>query len=179
MTHDESARKIKKDSKWWEKQLRNEWRTDPRVFAFFDRRFRFTLDGAASAENALCERYNSAQDPHRYSWKDGERVFCNPPYRNPKRRIEYWVKMAYSAVLTGSTAVLPLPAQVNAGWFHRWACRGEIWIPEGRVEFLPPPGIATTKAGAKHDTIFVVMAPDRLSENRLAPTVRLIRDWND
>lgn len=159
--------------------MRNEWRTDPKVFKFFDRRFSFTLDGAASAENALCERYNSAQDPCRYSWLNGERVWCNPPYRNPKRRIEYWVKLAYEAALTGSAAVLPLPAQINAGWFHRWACRGEVWIPEGRVEFLPPPGITTVDSGAKHDTVFVVFAPDRLTPDRRAPVVRLIGNFDD
>jgi hypothetical protein len=80
--------------------------------AFFDQlhnRFRFTLDGAASHDNALL------------SWA-GERVFCNPP----------WSEIAKFIVLGPSAefACFLVPARTNARWFHQALNLG------GRVEFF-------------------------------------------
>jgi hypothetical protein len=88
---------------------RKQERTTPRDF--FDKlhaRFHFTMDGAASAENALLPRFSS-ETKHR-PW-EGERVFCNPPWGS----IADFLDEASWADL----AVFLVPARVNAKWFHR------------------------------------------------------------
>jgi hypothetical protein len=96
--------------------------------AFFDRlhaRYRFTLDGAASAKNKKLARYSSAARP--LPWA-GERVFCNPPWSD----IPPFVELAATARL----AVLLVPARTNVRWFHRaleLGARPEYF--EGRLHF--------------------------------------------
>jgi len=79
--------------------------------AFFERlhaRFMFTMDGAASEDNALLPLFSTAEYPQ--PWK-GRRVFCNPPWGSIPQFLEY----APEAEL----AVFLVPARVNAKWFHR------------------------------------------------------------
>lgn len=65
--------------------------TDPALFAELDARFQFTLDVAASAANAKCERYYSIEDDGlEQSWA-AERVWCNPPYSD----LRAWVHKAW------------------------------------------------------------------------------------
>ena len=78
---------------------------------FFDKlneKYRFTLDGAATSENALLPRYSTENFPK--SWQ-GERVFCNPPWSS----IRPFVEMAPIAEF----ACLLVPARTNCKWFHR------------------------------------------------------------
>lgn len=61
------------------------WRTNTALFRLLDERFRFHLDAAASAENALCAHYYTEEDNALvqpwYRPDDGIwRVFCNPPF---------------------------------------------------------------------------------------------------
>ena len=96
--------------------------------AFFDAlhaRYRFTLDGAATARNALLPRFSTARKP--VPWA-GERVFCNPPWSDVPR----FVELAAGARL----AVLLVPARANVRWFHRaleLGARPEFF--EGRLHF--------------------------------------------
>lgn len=82
--------------------------TPATLFDALHAEFDFTLDGAASPENALLPRYSTIEQPA--PW-DGERVFCNPPWSN----IRPFVELAVTARL----AVLLVPARCNAKWFHR------------------------------------------------------------
>lgn len=66
-----------------------EWSTPQHVFDALNDEFRFTLDPAATKENAKCPRfYTVEQDGLAQDWS-GERVFCNPPYG---RVIGQWVE---------------------------------------------------------------------------------------
>lgn len=88
---------------------RKQDRRTPR--SFFDglnEKYSFTLDGAATPENALLPRFSS--EAHPVSWK-GERVFCNPPWSN----IPPFIELASSA----DFACLLVPARTNCKWFHR------------------------------------------------------------
>ncbi len=79
--------------------------------AFFEKlhsRFDFTMDGAASEDNALLPLFSTSESPQ--PWK-GRRVFCNPPWSSIPQFLEY----APEAEL----AVFLVPARVNAKWFHR------------------------------------------------------------
>ena len=88
--------------------VRKQERTTPLDF-FVDLhlRFLFTMDGAASKDNALLPRFSSIENP--LPW-DGERVFCNPPWSNC---IEF-LRLAPQAHF----ALFLVPARVNARWFH-------------------------------------------------------------
>lgn len=57
-----------------------EWSTPSWLFRQLDDEFHFTVDVAAAADNAKCERfYTKEQNGLEQSWF-GERVWCNPPY---------------------------------------------------------------------------------------------------
>lgn len=88
---------------------RKQDRPTPREF--FDKlhsRFHFTLDGAASPENALLGRYTTEFGGP--SWTR-ERVFCNPPWSNIRPFVEQ--------APTAEFACLLVPARTNCKWFHR------------------------------------------------------------
>lgn len=78
---------------------KDEWRTDPVLFELCDREFHFDLDVAASAENALCERYFTQEDnaltqdwyqASKYSFgKDHvTNIWCNPPFSLKKEFLD-------------------------------------------------------------------------------------------
>ena len=83
------------------------------VFAALHQRFRFTLDVAATSENAKVLRYFTPVDNGLdQSWRD-ERVWCNPPFSN----IRPWVEKALER--EAAIAVLLLPAhRTEQGWWQ-------------------------------------------------------------
>jgi site-specific DNA-methyltransferase (adenine-specific) len=108
-----------------------EWATPQAVFDRLHAEFSFTLDPAATKENAKCRRfYTALENGLKQPWT-GERVFCNPPYG---RVIGAWVeKMA-----TGGATVCVglLPARTDTRWFHDWILdSAEIRFLKGRVKF--------------------------------------------
>lgn len=82
-------------------------RTPAWLFAPLHERHRFTLDAAASAENALLPKfYDRESDGLLRSWS-GERVWCNPPYS----RLEGWLAKAWQEMESGcELVVMLLPA---------------------------------------------------------------------
>jgi phage N-6-adenine-methyltransferase len=105
--------------------------TTREVFDPLHERFGFTLDVAASAHNAKCDRYLDREaDGLATSW-DGERVWCNPPYSD----IRPWVDKAWASDCP--VIVMLLPAnRTEQGW---WQDLVEPFRDRGdgfRVEFL-------------------------------------------
>src|SRR6185369_13955822 len=73
-------------------------------FAPLQERFKFTIDAAATPENAKLPRYWTAEDDSlQQCWAD-ERVWCNPPYSN----IRPWVEKAFAETFTGTWWPNPL-----------------------------------------------------------------------
>lgn len=110
-----------------------EWSTPQEVFDKLDDEFHFTLDAAATQENAKCERYYTKdQDGLKNPW--GGVVWCNPPYG---RKIGLWVRKAYESTHeNGSTVVMLLPARTDTKWFHGYILhRAEIRFIAGRLKF--------------------------------------------
>lgn len=109
--------------------------THPQHFAQIDEEFGpFTLDVAAAAHNAKCDRYFDVEtDGLRQSWA-GERVWCNPPYSS----IEPWVRKAWDEAPTADGIVMLLPAnRTEQKW---WQTLVEPHRDRGsgfRVKFLP------------------------------------------
>lgn len=106
--------------------------THPDDFARWHERFRFTVDAAASAENARLPRFWTVEDDGLAQDWTAERVWCNPPYSN----IEPWVEKA--RLSDAQCVVLLLPAnRTEQGWWQRQV---EPFRHDGsvlRVEFLP------------------------------------------
>ena len=111
-------------------------------FEKLNARFRFTIDAAASAQNAKCKRYWSEEDNGlEQSWQ-GERVYCNPPYSS----IEPWCVKAWSEP-KAELIVMLLPAnRTEQGWWQRHieTFRDRALSPltteflAGRLRFLKP-----------------------------------------
>jgi phage N-6-adenine-methyltransferase len=106
--------------------------TDPGLFHVLNRRFRFTVDVVASAENAQCDRfYTVAENGLEQSWA-GERVWCNPPYSD----IEPWIIKAHAEA--AELVVMLLPAnRTEQGWWQRQVEPYRDRSDRFRVEFLP------------------------------------------
>lgn len=56
-----------------------EWSTPQDFFDRLDWKYHFTLDAAATAENAKCARFFTAEDDGLTKNWGGQIVFCNPP----------------------------------------------------------------------------------------------------
>jgi site-specific DNA-methyltransferase (adenine-specific) len=112
---------------------RDDWETPQELFEKLEAEFRFTLDAAASAENAKCERYFTKEDNGlEQSW-DGERVWCNPPYG---RKVGEWVKKAAESK---AVTVMLLFARTDTTWFHEYVLenpRAEVRFVRGRIRFV-------------------------------------------
>jgi phage N-6-adenine-methyltransferase len=120
--------------------------TAPEVFGPLHERFRFTIDVAASAQNAKLPVYCSIEhDGLKESWS-GERVWCNPPYSN----IQPWVEKAWGewlAPVRPGLIVMLVPAnRTEQRWWQDWI-EGErdrddtylhVEFLRGRLRFIEP-----------------------------------------
>lgn len=103
-------------------------------FAPLQKRFRFTVDAAASAQNAKLPNYYTRENSGLVASWGGERIYCNPPYSD----IAPWVAKAWSEV-NCPLAVLLLPAnRTEQSWWQDMIepMRDRAGSPL-RVEFMP------------------------------------------
>lgn len=93
-------------------------RTLPDFFAPLNAARRFTVDAAASDENALLPRYWTKRDNAiAQSW-GAERVWCNPPFSG----LEPWVEKAWVEMVDGTceSVTMLLPAnRCEQGFWQR------------------------------------------------------------
>lgn len=109
------------------------------VFGPLHERFGFTVDVAASAENAKLPRFYAIEDDGlAQDWRE-ERVWCNPPYSD----IEPWTEKANRG--GADLVVMLLPAnRTEQGWWQRQIEPGrragsiEVEFLAGRIRFLKP-----------------------------------------
>ena len=110
------------------------WATPQDFFDKLNDEFHFTLDAAASPDNAKCPVYfTEEQDGLAQSWK-GHTVWCNPPYCC---KTGAWVKKAWEEhQRTGCTVVMLLPSRTDVRWFHDYILgKAEIRFIKGRLKF--------------------------------------------
>lgn len=109
--------------------------TTPELFGPLHRRFRFTLDAAASAANAKCERYFTREDDGlRQSWGGG-RIWCNPPYSD----LRTWVTKAWVEYADGCELIVMLlrANRTEQAWWQDLVEPGlRAQRPDFHVEFL-------------------------------------------
>lgn len=126
--------------------MRDDRGTTAELFNPLHERFRFTIDVAAAAHNAKCERFYSIEDDGlAQSWA-GERAWCNPPYSD----ITPWVAKAWSEYRSGGAEliVMLLPGnRAEQGWWQelvephrdgRCACALRVEFLPGRPRFIRP-----------------------------------------
>ena len=114
---------------------KEDWETPQGFFDELNTEFHFTLDAAASPDNAKCPVYFAEeQDGLAQSWK-GHTVWCNPPYG--RYTTGKWVKKAYEEYKrAGCTIVMLLPARTDTIWFHDYVLgKAEIRFIKGRLKF--------------------------------------------
>ena len=113
---------------------REDWATPHDLFATLDTEFSFTLDAAASPENAKCERYFTTDDDGLAQPWTGT-VWCNPPYG--RGVIDKWAQKAIRSTRAGATVVLLVPARTDAIWFQQLVAHAhEVRFIAGRVKFV-------------------------------------------
>ena len=120
-----------------------EWATPQAFFDALDAEFHFTLDAAASAENAKCIAYlDKERDALTCHWPTYSLdwptvhsvVFCNPPYG---REIGRWFAKAREAQSQGCTVVMLAHARTDTIWWHTHVqgIASEVRFVKGRLKF--------------------------------------------
>ena len=111
----------------------DQWETPRDLFDEYAAEFHFTLDVAAIASNAKCDRYfTPEQDGLAQDW--GQDIcWCNPPYGLPLRK---WIAKAYEASKCGATVVCLVPSRTDTVWWHTYVVLyAEIRYIKGRRNF--------------------------------------------
>jgi len=115
----------------WFNRAKTDYETPQSIFAPLDQEFGFTLDVAANADNAKCERFFTEQeDGLQQRWAGV--CWMNPPFG---RAMKKWVKKAFEEWKQGTTVVCLLPARTNTAWWHDWVMQGEVRFIRGEVKF--------------------------------------------
>lgn len=109
----------------------NEWATPQEFFDKLNEEFNFTLDAAATPENAKCDRYFTyIQNGLAQSW-GGERVWVNPPYGPDLGK---WIEKA--ATEPSEVTVMLIPARTDTRAWHNWIFgNAEVRFIKGRLKF--------------------------------------------
>lgn len=132
----------------------NEWETPQDFFDRLNQEFHFTLDAAATDENAKCERYfMTAKDGLAQSWH-GETVWLNPPYG---RAVGKWIEKARLEAENGATVVCLIPARTDTRYFHEHCFKGEVRFVRGRLKF------GGSKNSAPFPSAVVIFRPTRIN----------------
>lgn len=106
--------------------------TPPEIFNQLHSEFGFTLDAAATEDNAKCDKFFTKEnDALTQDWS-GNVVFLSPPSKKDKRQ---FIVKAYNESLKGTTVVLLLAAATDTRYFKRYLSKGEVRFIRGRITF--------------------------------------------
>jgi phage N-6-adenine-methyltransferase len=108
-----------------------EWSTPDGLFKLLDTEFEFDLDVCATAANAKCVRYYTAEhDGLAQDWAGV--CWMNPPYGTA---IGAWMAKAHESGRNGTVVVCLVPARTDTAWWWNHAIHGEIRFLRGRLRF--------------------------------------------
>ncbi len=116
--------------------MREDWATPPSLFEPLNVEFGFTLDAAATRENAKVGHHHSPQTDGLTQHWGQHIVWLNPPYGY--LNLAKWMAKAYRESQNGATVVCLVPAHTGQPWWHDWVVgkASEIrWI-KGKVKFV-------------------------------------------
>lgn len=125
------------------------WETPQALFNTLNAEFNFDVDVCATADNAKCAKYFTAeQNGLAQSWSGT--CWMNPPYM---RQIGLWMRKAYESAQGGATVVCLVPARTDTAWWHDFAAKGEVRFLRGRLKF------GASKNSAPFPSAIVVFRP--------------------
>lgn len=115
-----------------------EWATPDYIFDPLNKEFKFTLDAAATKDNAKCKAYfDKEHDALLRDWTGN--VYMNPPYG---KQIGMWMKKARMSVENGDANVVVclVHARTDTRWWwqnvmFQHAVNVEVRFVKGRVKF--------------------------------------------
>lgn len=131
------------------------WQTPKFVFDYYNNRFDFEWDLAASKSNHLCEWYCSEDDSafeQSNSGFDGA-VFCNPPYSD----IAPWVELCWEiSVRSNVPVVMLIPADTSVKWFKlAYDNCTECHFISGRLAFINAETQKPVSGNNKGSVVFI------------------------
>ena len=138
--------------------IRDLWQTPKPIFDYYDRRFKFDMDVAASWSNAfiphnhLGEQYSglfldalTESEWGRFNW-------CNPPYSD----ITPWVEKAIEEKNKGCLTVMLIPADTSVKWFRlAYENCTECHFISGRLAFINAETQKPVSGNNKGSVVFV------------------------
>lgn len=132
------------------------WQTPQDFFARCHEEFRFTVDAAATPENALLPRYWSEEDDALEQDWGGERVWLNCPYSLPLQ--ELFLAKCHAERDRAQVIVALIPASPDTRHWHDYAMvASEIRLIRGRLYFYDSLGVQRTQP--RHRNALVVWRP--------------------
>ncbi len=132
--------------------IKDLWQTPKFVFDYYNDRFNFTLDVAASKENTLVEHnyWTEENDALKQNWSFVN--WCNPPYSN----IMPWVIKAIKEAQMGCTTVMLIPSDTSVKWFkHAFDFCTECHFISGRLSFVNAETQKPVNGNNKGSVVFV------------------------
>lgn len=115
------------------------YETPPEVFGYWHRLFGFNIDVCAEPTTAKCPTYMTADlDALTQDWstifREGGKVWMNPPYSNPAP----WIEKAIEQSNKGVFVLALLPADTSTKWFHLLTTTPNVTLvyAKGRIRFL-------------------------------------------
>jgi phage N-6-adenine-methyltransferase len=157
------------------------WRTPKEVFNYFNRRYDFQCDVAASDDNHLCDEYFTEADSALLNfWSEyidpSGYVWCNPPYSKP---LPWVAKSIIGSQENGIGTVMLLNCDMSTKWaklLTKVSCE-IIFITEGRIAFLDGEGKAI---GGNNKSQMVIIIPPYVRDGepatRYLPLVNIMED---
>ena len=114
---------------------KNYWETPQDFFDELHEKYKFTLDAAATDENAKLPNYYTVEDDAlKQKWEG--RVSVNPPYG---REIKHWVEKAYKESLEpyNECVVMLIPSRTDTIYWHEYIFgkAKDIDFLKGRLKF--------------------------------------------
>ncbi|MCS2159608.1 adenine methyltransferase [Scandinavium sp. H11S7] len=113
----------------------DDWQTPRIIYEVLNKRFRFTRDAAATAENSHCLKWWSREDNALLmDWTQEKSIFCNPPYS----KVAEFLAKAHEP----ETAVFLIPFRPQTGFFLRYVWASpylhEMMIIHRGMRFIHP-----------------------------------------
>lgn len=132
--------------------IRDLWQTPKFVFRHYQKRFKLTMDVAASDENSLLDVfYTESDDALKNNWS----VFgnwCNPPYSD----IMPWVDKAIEQMERGCLTVMLIPADTSVKWFKKaFDNCSECHFISGRLAFINAETQKPVSGNNKGSVVFI------------------------
>ena len=139
-------------------EIKDCWQTPKFVFDYYDRRFNFDMDVAASWSNAfiphnhLGEQFSGLFLDALTESEWGKFNWCNPPYSN----IMPWVTKAVDEMNRGSVTVMLIPSDTSVKWFKKaFENCTECHFISGRLSFINADTQKSVAGNNKGSVVFI------------------------